>query len=139
MIGIPFSVLKAEAERKKKTTKETAKAPEPPKQVQPSNPSGSLELCLPCLDDNTEMGQVESFEDDDSSILERPVVAKHWLKNMELVGKEEENVSLDKNSISFSTTEDNQSLALFSSEKEDQNIEVESFDTSVTPDPCTTW
>ena len=60
MTGIPFEVLKAEAEKSKDAVPEPVKAKDLPKE--PTKPSGTLEICLPCFDDSIKIDQVESFE-----------------------------------------------------------------------------
>ena len=96
LTGIPISVLKAESNKAAKNTPqtETIEPLEQKLQTKKSDkPSGTLEIFLPCLDEAVKIDEVESFEDDDSYDFDSPVIAKHWIKNMELLGKEQPDVS----------------------------------------------
>ena len=140
MTGIPFAVLQAQAEEKERN-KVTEVKPQPTADapvIQPPTPSGTLKLCLPCLDDDIEVGQQESTNEDDSSVIQGPAVANHWLKNMELVNHEGENVGLDDTSVSSLSSGDDESIASFSEIKEVQDSIPSSKD-NVTQMPHTWW
>ena len=94
LIGISYATLKAKADAKVKKEKPVTPQPTQPiseepisvQQITDTKPSGILELCFPCMNDE---GKIQEESEDGETLEEGPMVAQRWLQNMKGVNENE--------------------------------------------------